>query len=92
MRVGAEIFTVAHAYPERIVELHFFALRAARASRGRCSGRRCAGWRASELRSLEFPPADAELIDVLSDPQTPQVRRDLGTGVQSQPRTADDGP
>ena len=36
--------------------------RAHRSAAGRCSDRSCAGSRATSSRSLEFPPADAELI------------------------------
>ena len=36
------------------------------ASRGRCSDRRCGGCARDELASLEFPPADEELILMLS--------------------------
>ena len=63
--VGAEIFTVAHDYPDRTVELHFFA----------CSllttpvallGQEMKWIPRDELGSLAFPPADAELIERLS--------------------------
>ena len=64
VEVGEEIFTVTHHYPDRSVELHFLA---------------CAFLNApvplleqemrwvprDELSSLEFPPADEELIRVL---------------------------
>jgi mutator protein MutT len=63
--VGDELLTTEHAYPERTVRLHF---------------RRCAidgtpqpllgqsiKWVArTDLRTLEFPAADAVLIDLLS--------------------------
>jgi 8-oxo-dGTP diphosphatase len=60
-RIGEEIFTVAHDYPDRRVELHFFA----------CDldgdpapqlGQQMQWVPRTELASLEFPPADAELI------------------------------
>jgi 8-oxo-dGTP diphosphatase len=63
-RIGAEIFSISHAYPERIVELHFFACaledepRALIGQEMRWVGR-------SDLRTLEFPPADAELLRLL---------------------------
>ena len=63
-RVGAEIFSIAHAYPERIVELHFFACdldgepRPLIGQEMRWAGR-------AELGSLQFPPADAELLERL---------------------------
>ena len=63
-RVGAEIFSTTHVYPERSVELHFF----------RCEmlgepqpmlGQEMRWVRRDELAALEFPPADAELIKIL---------------------------
>src|SRR4029079_7090353 len=66
-RVGAEIFATTHAYPERIVELHFL--------RGTIDGepRSILGqeirWVArADLESLQFPPADAELIAKMVNP------------------------
>lgn len=62
--LGDEIFTTVHRYPERAVELHFF----------RCDARdepvpqlgQDMRWvRRSDLDTLEFPPADAELIRLL---------------------------
>ena len=62
-RVGEEIHPVTHAYPERIVELHFFVT---------CSmdpppalGQEMRWVARTELRRLNFPPADAELIAML---------------------------
>jgi mutator protein MutT len=59
-----KIFHTSHAYPERIVELHFF--------RGTLTGRpepalgQELRWITREgFASLEFPPADAELIALL---------------------------
>ena len=63
--IGDEIFIVAHDYPDRTVELHFFSctlLNSPVALLGqemRWIGR-------DELRSLSFPPADTELIDRLA--------------------------
>ena len=58
------IFHTAHAYPERIVELHFY--------RGELTaephpmlGQELRWITREEFRALEFPPADAELIDGL---------------------------
>jgi mutator protein MutT len=58
------IFHTAHTYPERTVELHFF--------RGELAGEpqpmlgQELRWIArEEFGSLDFPPADAELIDGL---------------------------
>ena len=64
-RIGEEIFTTAHAYPDRSVELHFF----------RCEllgqpapqqGQEMRWVTRAELATLEFPPADAELIRILT--------------------------
>jgi mutator protein MutT len=64
LRVGDEIHAVAHAYPERTVELHFF----------QCDlldepqpvlGQEIRWVPRHELASLEFPPADADLIAML---------------------------
>ncbi len=59
-----KIFQTAHAYPERTVELHFF--------RGELMGDpepmlgQAVRWIArDEFTSMDFPPADAELIDGL---------------------------
>jgi mutator protein MutT len=58
------IFRTAHTYPERIVELHFY--------RGELAGEpepmlgQELRWiTRDEFGALEFPPADAELIDGL---------------------------
>ena len=64
-RIGAEVLTVAHTYPERSVELHFFRCemigdpRALLDQEMRWVGR-------EDLASLEFPPADVELIATLT--------------------------
>jgi 8-oxo-dGTP diphosphatase len=59
-----KIFHTAHAYPERTVELHFF--------RGELMGDpepmlgQALRWIArDEFKSMDFPPADSELIDGL---------------------------
>ena len=63
--VGAEIFSVAHEYGDRRIELHFFA----------CTlldepvpqlGQDMQWVPRERLRELEFPPADDELIVLLS--------------------------
>jgi 8-oxo-dGTP diphosphatase len=65
VRVGEELLSVSHAYPERTVELHFF----------RCELEgtpvpqqgQAMRWAArGELRALRFPPADVELIRMLN--------------------------
>jgi len=63
--VGAEIFSVAHEYGDRRIELHFFA----------CTlidepvpqlGQDMQWVPRERLRELEFPPADDELIVLLT--------------------------
>jgi len=62
--VGDEIFSISHDYPERRVELHFF----------RCDlrdtpvpqlGKEMRWVKRADLGTLRFPPADAELIEML---------------------------
>jgi 8-oxo-dGTP diphosphatase len=60
-RVGREVFTVAHEYPERIVELHFFECRVTGNPRPRL-GQEMRWVTRADLGSLTFPPADDELI------------------------------
>ena len=74
--VGDEICSPSRThYPERSVELHFFACDADRRRRGRCSARRCAGCRATSCGSLQFPPADDELIARATERRTNGRRR-----------------
>jgi mutator protein MutT len=63
--IGDEVFTVTHHYPDRSVELHFLS----------CTflntpvpllGQEMRWVPRQELKSLKFPPADDELIRVLS--------------------------
>jgi len=63
-RVGDEVFTVTHAYPERRVELHFFACELMGEPRPQ-QGQAMQWVRREDLTTLEFPPADAELIERL---------------------------
>jgi 8-oxo-dGTP diphosphatase len=62
--VGSEVLTTTHAYPERHVELHFFACSLVGEPRG-LLGQEVRWVPKSELRTLNFPPADAELIALL---------------------------
>ena len=66
-RVGDEVFTTTHAYPERVVELHFFRCEIVGEPRPQL-GQEMRWVRRGELQALEFPPADAELIEVLGRP------------------------
>jgi 8-oxo-dGTP diphosphatase len=63
--VGREIFTTTHAYPERIVELHFFLCEISGEPRPQ-QGQAMRWVPREELAMLEFPPADAELIKRLA--------------------------
>jgi 8-oxo-dGTP diphosphatase len=65
--VGAEIFHVAHDYPDRRIELHFFACTLLDEPVPQLG--QDMQWVVRErLRDLEFPPADDELIARLSQP------------------------
>ena len=63
--VHDEIYTVTHAYDDRIVELHFFRCDIA-GNPAPQQGQEMRWAPRTELTSLEFPPADAELIARLS--------------------------
>jgi 8-oxo-dGTP diphosphatase len=67
--VGEEVFTVTHDYEDRQVELHF--LECSIVGTPTPQQGQALRWVARrELASLEFPPADAELIRRLTDPAT----------------------
>jgi 8-oxo-dGTP diphosphatase len=66
-RVGDEVFTTTHAYPERSVELHFFRCELYGEPRPQI-GQEMRWVRRDELTTLEFLPADAELITILGQP------------------------
>jgi 8-oxo-dGTP diphosphatase len=65
VHVGEELFACAHAYPERIVELHFFAAELIGEPRPML-GQEMRWVPRGDLRSLQFPPADDQLIDLLT--------------------------
>ena len=65
VRIGPEIHQVAHEYPERIVELHFFRCELLGAPRPML-GQEMRWVARAELSKMEFPPADAELIAMLA--------------------------
>jgi mutator protein MutT len=65
IRVGAEIFSIAHPYPDRRVQLHFFRCELAGEPRP-VLGQEMRWVAREELALLAFPPADAELIQLLS--------------------------
>jgi hypothetical protein len=62
--VGAEILTTAHTYPDRRVELHFFACRLLGTPAPQM-GQEMRWVTRDELGDLPFPPADRELIRLL---------------------------
>lgn len=64
--VGGEVFSVAHAYPNRVVELHFFDCRLTGTPRA-ALGQEMRWVRREELARLTFPPADEELIRQLTE-------------------------
>ena len=64
-RVGEELFTTTHAYPDRSVELHFFRCDLLGEPRA-ALGQEMQWVRREDLAALEFPPADAELIEILT--------------------------
>ena len=66
--VGAEIYSVAHEYPQRIVELHFFACELAGDPKP-VLGQEMRWAKRADLRALHFPPADDELIERLTRDQ-----------------------
>ena len=65
VRVGPLLLSVSHAYPDRVVELHFYACEMSGAPRP-LLGQELRWVPREELRALQFPPADAELIDLLT--------------------------
>ncbi len=64
-RIVDEIFSVAHTYADRRVELHFFTCVLEGDPQPQL-GQQMRWAHRSELADLEFPPADAELIELLS--------------------------
>ena len=64
IRVGREVLATEHAYPERVVELHFFECELLGEPTPLL--RQQMNWvERAKLRHLSFPPADDELIDLL---------------------------
>jgi 8-oxo-dGTP diphosphatase len=66
-RIGEELFTTTHAYPDRSVEIHFFSCELLGEPRA-ALGQEMRWVRREDLATLEFPPADAELIEILKQP------------------------
>jgi 8-oxo-dGTP diphosphatase len=63
--IDREVFSVVHSYTDRVVELHFFACRLAGRPRA-VLGQEMRWVTREELRTLPFPPADQELIEILT--------------------------
>lgn len=63
-RIGDEMFTTAHAYPEQRVELHFFRCDLLGEPRPQI-GQEMRWVSRAELATLAFPPADTALIETL---------------------------
>ena len=59
--IGKELFSVTHNYPDRSVELHFFQCELDGTPLPQI-GQEMRWVRREELSTLEFPPADEELI------------------------------
>ena len=59
--VGHEVFTVTHDYPERSIELHFLVCRLLAEPRP-LLGQEMRWVARADLATLQFPPADDELI------------------------------
>ena len=64
--IGPLVVSIAHAYPERRVELHFYETRLLGEPRPQL-GQEMRWVPRGELRSLDLPDADAALIDLLAD-------------------------
>jgi 8-oxo-dGTP diphosphatase len=63
--VGAELLSTSHAYVDRVVTLHFFTCML-NGVPSAALGQELRWVPREELRSLDFPPADHELIELLS--------------------------
>jgi len=68
--IGNEIFATRHAYADRHVELHFMRCELHGTPRP-LVGQELRWVSRQELARLDFPPADAELIDRLTRTATP---------------------
>ena len=62
--LGDELLSVSHDYPERTVELHFIACRLT-GTPTPLLGQEMRWVSRADLKTLEFPPADEELIALL---------------------------
>ena len=64
-RIGGEIFTVTHDYPDRSIELHFLSCQLL-GTPTPLLGQEMRWVKREDLAALQFPPADDELIAFLS--------------------------
>ncbi len=64
--IGALVLETTHAYPEKTVALHFYAC-AVTGTPTPMQGQEMRWVPRGELRALEFPAADAALIEVLTE-------------------------
>ena len=60
------ILAVSHAYQDRTVELHFYSCNLVGRPPRPLLGQEIRWVTREELRTLQFPPADAELVDLLA--------------------------
>ena len=65
IRVGEEILAVTHEYPDRLVELRFFRCELLGEPRA-VQGQEMQWVVRENLADLAFPPADAELLELLA--------------------------
>ena len=63
--VGEDLFTITHNYADRAVELHFFRCEVTGEPSPQL-GQEMRWVRREELPTLDFPPADEELIRILT--------------------------
>jgi 8-oxo-dGTP diphosphatase len=63
--VGALVFEIEHPYPDRTISLHFYRC-ALRGEPKPLLGQEMKWVPRADLRTLDFPPADEELIDRLT--------------------------
>ena len=69
-RIGDEILAVTHTYPDRVVELHFIRCRLTGTPIPQL-GQQMQWVLRGELASLRLPPADAELVELLTRQHNP---------------------
>jgi len=63
--VGAELLRTTYTYPHRAVELHFFRCELARDPKSML-GQKIRWVRREDLATLRLPPADRELVELLT--------------------------